>query len=341
MTLHTIYTRCTELELQHWEFCKMVKSNPVRHPEIGDVFLREFFRVANPEIVLPKERLKRSDKSSVWYSADQPTVMRYFIGNYLKRQKGDRLSVVPWHGCEYLFPYIWYLLCLYDREENGKAGRTAEEIGKGVECGDAGKEPAQEEIVRTVEYCLEDGKLVARAGQPPDREKSRRFLMEMGEHTEFCSTGARNLLGDLVRAYRMFYNKAADFAGEAKKESLDALFHFELCDMFVYMAECLECRKAGYADIGGENTSNVPVLKYSDDPLLYLLCLSDAINLPGGIRHGKEKLEEIDLEYVREDGWVEIQIGKEFGGTEDGKKYIDRLKRVVDKIDVQMDVSIR
>lgn len=331
MTLHTIYTRCTELELQHWEFCSAVRNNPVRHPEMGQVFLKEFFRVANPKIELPKEKRKPPDKSSVWYSADMSTVMRYYIGNYLKRKKGDRLSVVPWRGCEYLFPYIWYLLCLYDREDSGQDGQIAEE---------SGKEQGKEEIVRAADYRLEGGKLVAQAEGQPGREECMRFLAEEREHTKYCSAGARKLLSDLTGGYRAFYQKASEFAGEAKKESLDESFHFELCSMFVYMAECLECRKVSYADIGREDASHVPILKYSDNPLLYLLCLSDIINLSGEIKCSEEKLEKIDLEFIAEENRAVIQIDREFSDTGEGKKYVDRLKHAENRIDIQVDVKM-
>lgn len=356
MTLLTYYERFTELELRHWEFCSVVRNNPTRHPEMGEVFLKEFFRLANPKIELPGEPRRGPDKSSVWYSADRSTMMLYYIGSYLRKQKGDCLSIILKQGCEYLFPYVWYLLCLYYGRDAGKAGRDAEKAGRdsggagknGLDIGegrDAGKGGDRNIPGRDVCYELRDGNLMHPAGKNQSRDKYMRYLSEVSEYTEYRSMGARGLLKEMVGAYRLFYRKAADHAGKDGKEKLDTAFCFELCRMFVYMADCLECHAMGYADIGckamdSAEASCISKLKYADDPLLYLLCLSEIINLPGKMKCSDENLRAIDLEYTAEDNLAVIRVSEELGGTEAGKRYVDRLKRAGDRIDIQMDVRI-
>ncbi|MBD5459354.1 MAG: hypothetical protein HDR26_00195 [Lachnospiraceae bacterium] len=343
MTLLTYYERFTELELRHWEFCSAVRNNPTRHPDMGEVFLKEFFRLANPKIGLPREPRRGPDKSSIWYSADRSTMMLYFIGSYLRKQKGDCLSIIPKQRCEYLFPYVWYLLCLYYGRDAAKVGRDA--VKTGGDIGDAGRGGDRNRPVRAVCYEFQDGNLMLPVEETQSRDKYMRYLLEESEYTEYRSPGARGLLRELIGAYRMFYQKAADHAGEKGKEKLDAAFCFELCGMLVYMADCLECHEVSYADvgcrdIGSADASYLSKLKYEDDPLLYLLCLSEIINPPRKIKCSDENLKAVDLEYTAEENLAVIRVSGELGGTEAGKRYVDRLKRVGNVIDIQVDVSI-
>lgn len=113
MELETFFNDCQAIERKYWKYCKEVKENPVRFPQKGETFLWEFFSIGHSWNAEAGKIKRKSDPDGIWYSADKETLMMFFLGSYFYREMGKSASMITEEGKEYLFPYIWYLLCLY------------------------------------------------------------------------------------------------------------------------------------------------------------------------------------------------------------------------------------
>jgi len=184
--------------------------------------------------------------------------------------------------------------------------------------------------------------------------KSNYFKYRIEQHhtLDHGIIGADKLYSDLLSNYKSAYNSSKDrYNNYSNFTYQNRAFSCEQFPVFAYIADCISCHNMYMCndDICSRNTyykynlddllpENYRKISYDENPLLYVLCLSDTLEPMKRFWNTESEiniLKRINFEYNHESRCVSISIDKSVAEGENGKKYIKDIK----ELELWMEIS--
>jgi len=202
---------------------------------------------------------------------------------------------------------------------------------------------------------LSNGKIVEK-NHYSNRIKNNYFKYIIFErnHMEHGISGADYLFFKLAENYR---NKCNELANRADSvdfiDEFNRRFHCEQFKIFAYIADCIACHNIWKAPEGSEElykayqlesliSEQFKIVSYEDNPLIFILCLSDSIEPTKKINDLSESevLKNIDFDYCNKYNKLKVLISKEMSKNIKCEEYIKSLNTLESWIDIKMEVIL-
>jgi hypothetical protein len=130
-------------------------------------------------------------------------------------------------------------------------------------------------------------------------------------------------------------------------------FNCEQFKIFAYISDCIASHNIWKAPEGSEEIykkyqldsligERFKIVSYRDNPLLFILCLSDSIEPTKKINNVSERevLENIEFEYCSKVNKLKVSITKRLSENLKCKEYIENLENLKSWIDIKIEVTL-
>lgn len=186
--------------------------------------------------------------------------------------------------------------------------------------------------------------------------KNNYFEYILFEHNkkEHGISGADYLFYKLVKNYR---NKSAQLPNRMNSvdfiDNFNRRFYCEQFKIFAYIADCIASHNVWKAPKNSEELykkyglesligNQFRLISYKDNPLLFILCLSDSIEPTKQINDLSESevLKNIEFDYCHGYNKLKVFISKEMSENVNCQVYIKKLESIEAWIDVRLEVIL-
>lgn len=158
----------------------------------------------------------------------------------------------------------------------------------------------------------------------------------------------------LIENYRNKYSELNN--NEPPVDFIDKFnrhFSCEQFKIFAYIADCIACHNIWKAPEGSEELyktyhlesltgKNFKKISYEDNPLLFILCLSDSIEPTKKINNldELEVLRNIEFDFCAKCNKLKVLISKEMSKNIKCEEYIKNLEDLKDWINIKVEVKL-